>query len=272
MICPQCKAIIPENAKFCTECGAILTPQATRNVQAKRVGKAAAGGSLLLGRAAREARLNASYDAETIISDRLYNAVLIGVLLWGLLVNVLLCVFAADLVMRLNPVFFLIFYFICAFVGIRVAAKSRNPLVSFLGYNLVVLPFGLMLATVVAAYGGIGSRVVADAFLYTLLISTGMLGLSLAMPQLFQKLGGVLLGVLAGLVLCEVVLLFFHVRQEITDWIAAGLFSLYIGYDIYRSQQFAKTVDNAVDSALDIYMDIANLFLRLLSLMSRKND
>ena len=82
MICPQCKAIIPENAKFCTECGAILTPQATRNVQAKRVGKAAAGGSLLLGRAAREARLNASYDAETIISDRLYNAVLIGVLLW----------------------------------------------------------------------------------------------------------------------------------------------------------------------------------------------
>ena len=57
-----------------------------------------------------------------------------------------------------------------------------------------------------------------------------------------------------------------------SDWIAAGLFSLYIGYDVYRSQQFAKTVDNAVDCALDIYLDIANLFIRLLSIMGKKRD
>ena len=63
------------------------------------------------------------------------------------------------------------------------------------------------------------------------------------------------------------VLLIFHVRQQVTDWIAAGLFSLYIGYDIYRSQQYPKTLDNAVDSALDIYMDIANLFMRILSIL-----
>ncbi len=272
MICPQCKAIIPEGAKFCTECGAILTPQATRNAQAKQVGKIAAGGGLLLGRAAREARLNASYDAETIISDRLYNLVLIGVLLWGLLVNVLLCVFAGGVVERINPVVFLVIYFVCAFAGVHIAAKSNNPIVSFLGYNLVVLPFGLMIATVVAAYGGVSSRVVADAFLYTLLISGGMLGLALAVPQLFEKLGGALLGVLGGLLLCEIVLLLFRVRQDVTDWIAAGVFSLYIGFDIHRSQQFAKTVDNAVDSALDIYMDIANLFLRLLSILGKKDD
>ena len=83
---------------------------------------------------------------------------------------------------------------------------------------------------------------------------------------------GALLGVLGGLVLCEIALLIFRVRQDVTDWIAAGLFSLYIGYDIYRAQQFPKTVDNAVDSALDIYMDIANLFLRLLSIMGKKKD
>jgi FtsH-binding integral membrane protein len=49
------------------------------------------------------------------------------------------------------------------------------------------------------------------------------------------------------------------------------MFCLYIGYDVHRSQQFAKTLDNAVDCALDIYLDIANLFLRLLRLLSRKN-
>ena len=63
------------------------------------------------------------------------------------------------------------------------------------------------------------------------------------------------------------VLLIFHVRQQVTDWIAAGLFSLYIGYDIYRSQNYPKTLDNAVDSALDIYMDIANLFVRVLQIL-----
>ena len=79
------------------------------------------------------------------------------------------------------------------------------------------------------------------------------------------------LGVLIGLVICEVILLILGFSQEISDWIAAGLFSLYIGYDVWRSQQFPKTVDNAVDSALDIYLDIANLFIRILSIMGRRN-
>ena len=77
---------------------------------------------------------------------------------------------------------------------------------------------------------------------------------------------------LIGLIFCEIILLIFHVDQIVTDWIAAGLFSLYIGYDIYRSQQFPKTLDNAVDSALDIYMDIANLFIRLLDILGRKDN
>ena len=64
----------------------------------------------------------------------------------------------------------------------------------------------------------------------------------------------------------------FHVQQQVTDWIVAGLFSLYIGYDIYRSQQYPKTVDNAIDSALDIYMDLANLFIRLLSILAKRDD
>jgi FtsH-binding integral membrane protein len=113
---------------------------------------------------------------------------------------------------------------------------------------------------------------VADAFLYTLVISLGMAGMALAFPNLFQKLGGALLGVLFGLVLCEIVLLILGRDQIITAWVAAALFSLYIGFDVYRSQQFPKTVDNAVDCALDIYMDIANLFLRILQILGKRKD
>ena len=58
----------------------------------------------------------------------------------------------------------------------------------------------------------------------------------------------------------------------VEPWIAAGLFSLYLGYDIYRSQQYPKTIKNAVASALDIYLDLANLFIRLLEIMGKKDD
>ena len=271
MKCPHCKAEIPDTCRFCTECGADLgIPIDT--ARRRREAGLASGTGLVLGQAARKARLEAVCEPGELIGDRAYNAVLVGVLLWGLLVNVLLCVYAVDLIRQLNPLVFLIGYFVCAFVGIQVAGRSRRPLVSFLGYNLVVLPFGLVVACMVEAYGGIGSAVVRDAFVYTMLIAGGMGALTVIAPSLFTRLGGALLGCLAGLLLCEVVLLLFRVRQNVTDWAAAGIFSLYIGYDIYRSQQFAKTVDNAVDSALDIYLDLANLFIRLLEILGRRKD
>ena len=69
----------------------------------------------------------------------------------------------------------------------------------------------------------------------------------------------------------------FGVRQNVSALIGAVIFSLYIGYDYWKAQQYPKTVDNAVDSALDIYLDIINLFMRILSILgngksSKKNS
>ncbi len=272
MRCPYCNSEVRDGSRFCTECGATLNAAAAP----QNTGRLVANTGMMLGAAAREARRQAVYTEDQLISDRAYNGILLGVLLWGLLVNVLLCGFAEDLyygvLYKVNPLVILIGYVICSFVGILIAGKSSKPLVSFLGYNLVVVPFGLVIAILVQAYGGMDSEIVRDAFLYTMLIALGTTGAALAFPQLFAKLGGALLGVLIGLVLCEVVLLILGRDQAVTDWIAAGLFSLYIGFDVYRSQQFAKTVDNAVDCALDIYLDLANLFIRLLSILSKRKD
>ncbi len=266
-VCPYCGAEIGDRVKYCTECGR-EQPEAPGMRQAQ----ALTNTGLLLGAAARRARLEAVYTEDQIIGERAYNAVMLGVLVWGLLVNVLLCFTVGDVYRYIKPVPFLILYIVCAIAGILIAGRSHRPLVSFLGYNLVVIPFGLVISAMVEAYGGTDSRLVADAFLYTLFISLGMAGAALAFPNLFAKLGGALLGTLLGLVICELLLLVFRVPQNVTDWVAAGLFSLYIGYDVYRSQQFARTVDNAVDCALDIYLDIANLFLRLLRLLARRRD
>jgi FtsH-binding integral membrane protein len=99
-----------------------------------------------------------------------------------------------------------------------------------------------------------------------------MVAAGLLFPQFFAKLGSILFFGLIGVVI-GVILSFFvrGVNLPVTI-ISAGLFSLYIGYDVYRSQQFPRTVDNAVDCAIDIYLDIINLFLDLLRIFGKSND
>ena len=253
MKCPKCHAEIPDDARFCTECGANLEAVRQQRVRAATAG---AGAAVAFGQAARRARLEAYVDPNAIISSRAYNAVLIGVLVWGFLVNVVLCTFAGNVINSVNPVAFIVVYLVCVFGGIMLTNRSHTPALSFLGYNMVVVPFGLVLSMVVQEYGGMDSVVVRDAFAYTLVITIAMLGIEMMFPNFFEKIG----------------LILMHVRQSATDWIAAGIFSLYIAYDIHRSQQFPKTVDNAIDSALDIYLDIANLFIRLLQIFGSKKD
>ena len=56
----------------------------------------------------------------------------------------------------------------------------------------------------------------------------------------------------------------------IFDWIFVVIFSGYIGYDWVRAQMVPKTVDNAIDCAAALYVDIAILFLRLVRIFGRR--
>ena len=56
------------------------------------------------------------------------------------------------------------------------------------------------------------------------------------------------------------------------NWFFVIIFSLYIAHDFSVAQMYPKTIDNAVDSALDIYLDIINLFIRILSIIARSKN
>lgn len=217
-------------------------------------------------------RMNQAFSMNGIISNRAYNLVMGGVLFYGILINIILCVTVGNVFEYVNPIAWIIGYVVLCIIGIVMSSKSSNPIISFIGYNFVVVPMGLVISTAVEAYGGIDSRVVVLAFVYTAIITGCMIVLSVVKPEFFATLGRFLFVALIGLVVCELVLLIFRVDQVVTAWISAGIFSLYIGYDIYRSQQFPKTVDNAVDCALDIYIDIANLFMDILRILGRSDN
>jgi FtsH-binding integral membrane protein len=72
-------------------------------------------------------------------------------------------------------------------------------------------------------------------------------------------------------VIAELVMIFvFGGSPDIMDWIVAVLFCGYLGYDWARAQSIPKTLDNAIDSAASIYMDIIILFIRILEIMGRR--
>ncbi len=206
----------------------------------------------------------------TILSDRVYNFVLGFTTLYGLIVNVVLCLVLGDSMSSVNP--YLIFggYFVSCFIGIAMSSASPNPFISFIGYNLVVIPVGLVLSILISDYDAEGmSPIVYQAIAITGAITFIMLALATAFPNFFKNLGGVLFVALLGLLIIGgIVTIFFSWGLSFYSWISAGIFSLYIGYDFWKAQQYPKTLDNAVDSALDIYLDIINLFLAILRILS----
>ena len=78
-----------------------------------------------------------------------------------------------------------------------------------------------------------------------------------------------------GLVLCWGFLLNWIMVKTIPYETIASINPLmfflgYIGFDWSRANSIPKTLDNAVDSAASLYMDIINLFLRILRIMGRR--
>ena len=226
--------------------------------------------SLSVFSARKEERLNSGVGDQ--ISARRYNAVMLLTLLWGFLVNTVMVYYFAIPIMRLlsgvGPLWIFIGYFVLAIAGIAISARSTNPWISFHGYNLLVLPIGVLLCLILP---GIPVAIVTKALLLTGIVTATMTLLGLVAPNIFLGMGRTLFIALIVGILAELVATFlFHYTGTAFDWIFVVLFSAYIGYDVAKSQIYPKTVDNAVDCALDIYLDIINIFIRLLALLSRK--
>ena len=216
----------------------------------------------------KQARMFNTTDAP-VLDNRTYNLTIGGVVLYGVIINALMCYYLAPMIMAINPIVLIIGYFVLAIAGSVITYKSDSPLISFLGYNMVAVPVGAVLTVCVQGYN---SSVVLQAFMLTAVITAVMLLLATAFPGVFAGMGRMLFAALLGSLLAGLVCMIFHFTTIILSWVIAVIFSLYIGYDWVKAQQYVHTLDNAVDSALDIYMDIINLFLRLLVILDRNNN
>ncbi|MCE9611373.1 MAG: Bax inhibitor-1 family protein [Chthoniobacter sp.] len=199
------------------------------------------------------------------ISASLYNFIIGAVLLWGF--------FLTGVVQhQFAHVHFgwplMIGYFVSSFVGIMLS-RSQNALISLLGYHFIVVPTGILLGPFVNA---LSPQVLQNTLFLTGGVTFGMMGGATFFPALFLKLGRALFfSLIALLVVSLLSMFFFPGAYTIIDYVAAGIFSLYIAYDYARAQAIPKTMDNAVDVCIALYLDIINLFIRLASILSRRD-
>ncbi len=197
------------------------------------------------------------------LSIRAYNVTIGLVLLWGFSINVLMCKFCTDIFMSWNFIAVLIGYFIVAIAGIMMSKLRGNPLISFIGYNLVVLPVGVVLSIALTEYDQIS---IMNALITTSIVTIIMIVLASIIPNVFLSMGRILIACLTCVIICEsIFMLIGFATPSLWDICVALIFCGYIAYDWAEAQTKPHTLDNAIDSVVGLYLDIINLFLRILS-------
>ena len=212
---------------------------------------------------------NRTETTANLVTPLVYNAVIGMVLCWGFAVNyVMLNVIPYEAVASINQWVFLIGYIGCVILGVSIYSKSDNPVVSFAGYNLLVFPIGLLLVKFLHFYP---AEVIAQAFVTTGMVTLAIMGLAMLYPRAFLSIGrGLFWGLIIAFVMELGVYFFTGTIPPVFDWIFVLIFSGYIGYDWARAQALPHTVDNAVDAAASLYVDIVNLFIRLVRIFGRR--
>lgn len=207
------------------------------------------------------------------MSDAGFNALMGCTILWGLICNFFICMFLETQVFSFvssHPLLFILGYFALAFLGAIIISGTENAVVAFLGFNLICLPIGALLSVYVSQYTVLSISYVC---LLTAIIVVIMIIVSTVFPEYFCSLGHILLVSLISIIFIVGVLVFFlGYEGHVIDYAVVALFSLYIGYDWYCSQRYAATPYNAISCATDLYLDIINIFIRLLAILGKKKD
>lgn len=201
------------------------------------------------------------YRGFSLINEKVFYSSIVGFVLYGLFTSYLTSLFAPT---EISLIELILIGLVLPIVGCLISL-SDNMTTSFLGYNLIVIPIGYILGPTLNNYS---PNLLQDALLITgfMTLLFGFAGV--IYPNLFKSLGGILFYSLMGLVIVRLLSIFIPgLNLGIIDYISAGIFSLYIGYDMYRASNASRTYTGALHIAVSLYLDIINLFMSILSIL-----
>lgn len=210
-----------------------------------------------------------------IISRRAYNFALAAFMIIGFVVMGVSAMFTSTpqfyLWLAQFGLAFIAVYFIASIGGLVLMSmgKSKESLgMSLVGYILFVLSFGVTASVGLMTYdlGTISNALLATA---GIMVVFGTLGVMF--PEFFQKIAGVLCACLLALIIVELVFFFMGISQTWIDMAVVLVFCGFIGYDSYRASYDTPTIPNAIFNASQLFVDIINVFLRLLQIFGNRD-
>lgn len=217
-----------------------------------------------------------SYASGEILSDQAYNLTIGGTLLYGFLINCIMIKFCYNSIlsfMENSMLVYMLCYFGMIIAGTFMINKSRSVLMSFIGYNLIVIPLGMILTVCVTYYSTFyGPGLISQAFGIVSIITVGMMFLAATKPTLFLGMGSTLAVTLIITIVVELIASLLGFDLHIIDYVVVLIFCGYIGFDWARANSRPKTFFNAVDAGADLYVDLVNLFLRIMRILSRSRN
>ena len=133
---------------------------------------------------------------------------------------------------------------------------------------------GLVIGPILTAYAALsGPYTVGYAAGLTALIFLGLTAYVRISGKNFSYLGGFLWMATIGLLITGIALMFIGgpTAHYIYSWVGAALFSLWILYDTSKVTREHYQNNNVVGAVLNLYVDIINLFIFILSIVSGRS-
>ena len=161
------------------------------------------------------------------LTESRYNLTIGLTLAWGFLINFVLVRALQPRILEMmlygtggGMIVFLIAYFVLVMVGSSMV-RSYSAVKCFIGYNLIALPVGVLVAMATAMYD---PGIVTRAALSTAIVTLVMMIVATAMPSIFQRMaGGLSVALLATIVVEALGSIFFRSVYTITDWVVVGI-------------------------------------------------
>ena len=213
--------------------------------------------------------------APKLISRRLYNLVLTGLIVLSFAIMGACSQITSTLEFWMfvsrNPLMFSMLTLVGSFGGLIVMSIARareNITMGMIGFTIFTLTFGFTTSLALTMYS---LETISVAFTATaaIMVVFGVAGI--AFPRFFERVLPVCCLGLFAVLIVELVLMLLGVQQTMTDIVVILLFCGFIGYDVHRAATAVPTLTNAVWYAIELYLDIINVFLRLLQIFGRRD-
>lgn len=214
--------------------------------------------------------------APKIISRRLYNLLLAGLIVLSFVIMGACSYVSTTADFQIwvsnNALLYtlaVLFGSLGGLIIMNIGQAKENLLAGLIGYALFTLTFGFT-TSLALSYYSLESISLAFTATAGIMVVFGVAGM--AFPQFFTKVAGVGFTALFALIVVELIMSIMGIQQNITDIVVIVLFCGFIGYDVYRASVATPTATNAIWFAIELYLDIINVFLRLLQIFGNRDN